>query len=207
MALTTYCGEELGLDIYFDCSTLPIKGFKADAVLINRNDIDFAGITMQSNSGQDPNKSIVLATLPLKTGARGLMVRQAGNTPYSGTQITMEQGTFINTFNKELHLIVFAEKEDSVAFITDALAKGEFVAILRRKTPKGNTEYLIFGLDGGLKATEITQDFYSDDTNGAVAVTLTEEDAPVFERFLRAGTFPGNEEDTEALLEAMVSDS
>lgn len=207
MALTTYCGEGLGLDIYFDCSTLPIKGFKPNGVLINRNDIDFASITMQTSQGQDANKSIVIATLPLKTGARGVIVQQAGNTPYSGTQITMEQGPFINTFNKELHLIVFSSDEKGAAIIANALANGEFVAVLRRKSPKGDTEYLVFGLDSGLKATEITQDFYSDDTNGAVAATLTEEDAPVFERFLRAGTYPGTEEDTEALLEAMVQDS
>lgn len=201
MALTTYCAEGLTLGILFDCTALPVKGFKPDAVIINRNDIDFDSITMQ---GTAPG-SIVLATLPLKTGARAHAIIQASVSPFSGTQITMEQGAFMNTFNKELHLIVFAQMDTGAAYITDVLAQGEFVVVLRRKSPNGNTEYPIFGLDSGLKATEITQDFYSDDTNGAVAVTLTEEDAPLFERFLRAGTSPGTVEDTEALLDAMIA--
>ena len=200
MALTTYCAKDLTIGSMFDCTALPVKGFKPDAVIINRNDIDFDSITMQ---GTVPG-SIVLATLPLKTGARAHAIIQASVSPFSGTQISMEQGTFMNTFNKELHLIVFAQMDTGVAYITDALAQGEFVVVLRRKSPNGNTEYPIFGLDSGLKATEITQDFYSDDTNGAVAVTLTEEDAPLFERFLRAGTSPGTVEDTEALLAAMI---
>lgn len=203
MALTTYCAKDLTIGSMFDCTALPVKGFKPDAVIINRNDVDFDSITMQS--GQGATGSIVLATLPLKTGARAHAIIQASVSPFSGTQITMEQGSFMNTFNKELHLIVFAQMDTGVAYITDALAQGEFVVVLRRKSPNGNTEYPIFGLDSGLKATEITQDFYSDDTNGAVAVTLTEEDAPVFERFLRAGTYPGTVEDTEALLEAMIA--
>lgn len=191
------CLKELSNDIYFDCNYLPIKGFNYDGVLINRADVDFETIAYKSGSYQR-----VLTNLPVKTGKRGYLVQQPKNAPYNGTQITMEEGTFINTFTKELHLIVFAEHEDTVSYLTEQFANGEFVAVLRRREPNGKIAYPVFGLETGLHATEITQDFYSDDTNGNPAVVLTETGANAYEKFLDAGS----EAQTETLLETLIQE-
>lgn len=191
------CLNELSLDLYFDCNYLPIKGFNYDGVLINRADIDFDTITYKANSHNH-----TLTNLPVKSGKRGYLVQQPKNAPYNGTQITMEEGAFMNTFTKELHLIVFGEDEVSVSYISEQFANGEFVAVLRRREPNGKIAYVIYGLENGLRATEITQDFYSDDTMGNPAVVLTETGANAYEKFLDAGS----EAQTETLLETLIQE-
>ena len=196
MALTTYCCHALAEAIGFVCATMSAKGFKVDGVIINRNDVDFASITMHATYNN------VMTNLPLAAGALGYAVSQPSVDPYKGSKVELVQGTYANTFTKTLHLVILmADHADGN--IADKLACGEFVVVLRKKAANGATEYIVYGLDTGLKASEITQDYYSDDTNGGVEVTLVEEGAPVFGRYLDAGS----ESATETLLTAMITPS
>lgn len=194
MAIQTACRKEITHSILFDCDKLPIKGFASDGVIVNRADIDFSAFTTVAPSAH------VVSNFPMLNDKTGYEVQQPINDPYSGTQITMNEGTYYNTFNKELHLLIFGTDDTSRAEIADELANGEFVVILRKKE-QDTTSYVIFGLDCGLKATEITQDFYDDDTKGAIAATLTETDSPVFGHYLYAGSVAA----TEALLTSLVT--
>lgn len=195
MALTTYCSNDLSNGIAYSCQSIPVKGFMPNGVIINRDDIDYSTFTMATG------KQNTVSNFPLKSNKFGYVVQQPDVDPYQGSQVTMEHGTYMNTFTKEVHLLVVAPADIVADVLVDQLARGEFVVILRKKAPLGDIEYIIYGLDGGLKATEITQEYYNDDTKGAVAVTLTEEGAPSFARFLDAGS----DSATETLMATLIT--
>ena len=64
--------------------------------------------------------------------------------------------------------------------IIDQLANGRFVFIFENKYAgtDGKNTFEIYGLEQGLTASEMTNDKYSEDTDGGWAVTLVEENAP-----------------------------
>lgn len=187
---TTTCRSLLNKDILYDCSKLDAKGFAVEGVIVNRADIDYASFTSVSAGSPDVDN------FPLKTGAEGYRIQQPANDPFTGTQVEVNVGTYFSTFNKTVSFIMFTQETDDLT--ADALANGEFVVILRKKKIATNAnpaeyEYPIFGLDCGLKVTEMTKDYYSDDTHGAWLVTMVEEGAPTAERRLFSTT-PGGQE-------------
>ena len=64
--------------------------------------------------------------------------------------------------------------------IIDALANGEFVAALENKykgmgkTNKGDCAFQVYGFYQGLKATEMADGKYSEDTHGGWTITMQE---------------------------------
>ena len=186
----TTCASLLTSDILFDCSKIDPKGFGVEGVIVNRSEIDYDSFTSLSAGSPNPNN------FPLKAGAEGYKVQQPANNPFTGTQIEVNVGTYFNTFNKTVSFIVFAPENNTR--IADTLANGEFVVILRKKKLATNADpneyyYPIYGLDCGLKVTEMTKDYYGDDAPGAWLVTMVEEGAPVGERLLTSST-PGGQE-------------
>lgn len=189
---STTCPSNLSSDILYDCSSLNIKGFGVEGVIVNRNDIDFKSFTSLAEG------SIDVSNFPMKTGTKGYRIQQPANNPFTGTQIELNVGNYFSTFNKTVSFLIFVNENSR---IPDNLANGEFVVILRKKVIPNSSQsstingynYLIFGLDGGLKATEITRDFYDEDNNGAWLVNLVEEGAPTAMRRLISST-PGGEE-------------
>lgn len=195
---STFCRSLLNKDILFDCSKLDAKGFAVEGVIVNRSEIDYDSFTSVSAGSPDVDN------FPMKSGAEGYRIQQPANDPFTGTQIEVNVGTYFNTFNKTISFIMFTQESDDLT--ADALANGEFVVILRKKKIATNAnpaeyDYLIFGLDCGLKVTEMTKDFYSDDTHGAWLVTMVEEGAPTAERRLFSTT-PGGQ---ETILETLVT--
>lgn len=197
---STICPSALNNDILYNCGVLDVKGFGVEGVIVNRKDIDFKSFTSVAEGSQDVNN------FPMKTGTKGYRVQQPANNPFTGTQIEMTAGTYFSTFNKTVSFLVFAEESDR---IPDMLANGEFVVILRKKVIPNNSvlssfsgyNYLIFGLDCGLKVSEMTRDFYDDDNHGAWMVTMVEEGAPTSTRRLISTTPGGEETILESLLE------
>lgn len=189
---STICPSVLSNDILYNCGVLDVKGFGVEGVIVNRNDIDFKSFTSVAEGSTDVNN------FPMKSGTKGYRIQQPANNPFTGTQIELDAGTYFSTFNKTVSFLLFA---DEFSKTPDALANGEFVVILRKKVIANPNQvssisgynYLIFGLDCGLKATEITRDFYDDDNHGAWAVTMVEEGAPSAMRRL-VSTTPGGEE-------------
>ena len=75
---------------------------------------------------------------------------------------------------------MLANEPDVNDKIIDGLANGTFVVILRKisKGATGDGEYQVYGYLQGLKASEITNEKYSEDTDGGWLVNLQESASP-----------------------------
>ncbi len=172
--MANLCDSIIANDINFACDDLVVRGLEPDGLIINRSDIDF-GATVFDNT-----KKNVIKTLVLKTGKKAYDVVQMGSTPFTGTQTTLTVGTYRNTFQNQVVLAVLANTPDVAEKVIDGLANGTFVVILRNvsKGANGDAEYQIYGYAQGLKASEMTNEKYSEDTDGGWLVTLQENSAP-----------------------------
>lgn len=170
--MANLCSSIIAQDINFACDDLVVRGLESDGIIINRDDIDFAATVF---SEQQPN---VIETLVLKTGKKGYQVIQHGGTPFTGTQSALTVGTYRNTWQHTVSLVVLANNPDVNEKIIDGLANGSFVAILRNVSKTSKGEYQVYGYAQGLKASEITEEKYSEDTDGGWLVNLQESSAP-----------------------------
>lgn len=201
-----YCDGIISRDIEIDCDNLLQRGVEEIGVIINRQDIDFDNVEYSAD-----NPSIVTA-LPLKAGKRGYRVVIPGANSFSGTGSTLATGTYRNTFNHTLGMVVLANDPDVTEDIIDGLANGQFVAVIENKnknlnqtvaTKKGFSTFSIVGLQQGLRATTLEEDRYSEETDGGWNVVLTETRAP------KSGLFFFNTsiEATRTAFNALVGES
>lgn len=189
------CESIIAHDIDWPCTDLITKGLKSDGIIINREDVDFANCVMDSSN---PN---IIKTLALKSGVYGYLVNQLGNTPFTGTQSTLEVGTYRNTWTHQIPLVVLNNGPAVAKEIIDGLTNGTFVVILRNKHGEGtNAEFQVYGYTQGLVASEGTNDKYSDDTDGGWIITLQETGARLSAMFL----WDTNASTTEAAYEALL---
>ncbi len=168
------CESLISHDINFDCNDLSVRGLEADGLIINRSDIDFSATVF------DDTLKNVIKTLVLKRGKRAYDIVQMGSTPFTGVQSTLNVGTYRNTWQHQIPLAVLANSPEVSQNIIDGLANGTFVIILRNvsKGTDGKSEYQIYGYAQGLRASEGTNDKYSEDTDGGWLITLQESSAP-----------------------------
>lgn len=168
------CDSLINKGIQMDCENPIIKGLEADAIIMNRADIDFA------QSVFDTDNKNILKTLVLKSGKKGYPVIQMGSTPFSGVKTSLSIGKFRNSFDNEVPIAVLDNGPDVSRDIIDALANGSFVLILRNlhKGVSGKGEYQVYGYFQGLRASAIDNEKYSEDTDGGWLVTLKETSVP-----------------------------
>lgn len=191
------CDTLIKTDIASYCGGIT-KGADSEGVMLNRSEIDFDASELNDDGSI---KSIVL-----KSGAKGNKVMQPGNQPWNGTQTSMNDGTYLNTFVHDVSLVVLANDATVSNDIIDKIANGEFVVVLKKKNEgtdkdKANGRYQVYGWDSGLRASAATSELYSDDTNGGWAVTLHEEGALKSARFLVGDT----KQATTAAYEALTA--
>ena len=172
--MTTSCDSIIAKAIQANCDNPLVRGMEPDGVIINRGDIDFAKCVLSND-----NKNII-TTLLLKAKKQGYPVVQAGQTPFTGTQTTLTTGTYHNTFQNQVQIVVLDNGPEVAQDIIDGLANGSFVMILRNLTKgaNGEAEYQVYGYYQGLHATEINNEKYSEDTDGGWLVTMQESAAP-----------------------------
>lgn len=172
--MTTSCDSIIAKAIQANCDNPLVRGMEPDGVIINRGDIDFAKCVFSSD-----NKNTI-TTLLLKAKKQGYPVVQLGQTPFTGTQTTLTTGTYHNTFQNQIQIVVLDNGPEVAQDIIDGLANGSFVMILRNLTKgaKGEAEYQVYGYYQGLHATEINNEKYSEDTDGGWLVTMQESAAP-----------------------------
>lgn len=195
--MANLCSSLISKDINFACEDLIVRGLEADGIIINRDDIDFASTTF------DTNKPNVIKSLILKASKKGYQVIQNGQTPFTGTQSALTVGTYRNTWQHTVSLVVLANNPEVNEKIIDGLANGTFVVILRNvsKGSTGDGEYQVYGYAQGLKASEITEEKYSEDTDGGWLVNLQETAAPRSAMFF----FDTDSATTAAAYEALLS--
>lgn len=197
------CKYLISQDIAYDCKDPVSTGVEPNGIIINREDIDFG--STQFADGQ-PN---CISQLKLKSGKHGYSILQGGKTPFTGTNTAFAEGTYVNTFTHLVSMVILDNGADVCENIIDGLANGEFVVILENKykglnkdTHQGSAAFQIYGWYNGLKASEITNDKYSEDTNGGWLVNLQEEKSPKSGVFLYNTDYEGSKSAFDALLTA-----
>ena len=168
------CDFKLAKDIAGSCESPQVAGLKNPGQLINFDDIDWDALT------KDQTNAKIVASLTLQSGKRAYKVIVPGNTPFTGTNAALAAGTYRNKFTKTANIVVLDSGPDVSKNVIDQLANGRFVFIFENKyagADKKNT-FEIYGLETGLVATEMTNEKYSEETDGGWAVTLVETGAP-----------------------------
>ena len=168
------CDFKLAKDIAGSCESPQVAGLKNTGYLINYDDIDWDART------KDQTNAKIVASLNLLSGKRAYKVIVPGNTPFTGTNAALAAGTYRNKFTKTANIVVLDSGPDVSKNVIDQLANGRFVFIFENKyagADKKNT-FEIYGLETGLVATEMTNEKYSEETDGGWAVTLVETGAP-----------------------------
>ena len=164
-----------------DCSSVPAKGFEREALLINRSDIDWSGVTF------DDSKKNVLSALPLLKGKKAYLIAQQGAQPFAGSTSSGVVGTYGNSVTKNFVFAYLKQDQDLSENLADPILNGEFVAVLRPKD-KGednNSAFVVLGLHNGLQMSALERDPYGDTFNGGL-FTLTETEAPMLDVYLGA---------------------
>ena len=150
----------------YDCENPMVKGAKADGLIINRKDINMAGVTYDSSN---PFK---VTALPLASGKTAYDIVQGGKTPFTGSQQEMAEGTYQNTFTNTVQFVIL-NQGTTTADQVFALMNGEFVVVLQNN----NNTYQVYGLEAGLRASAMVRELYNDDTLSGWLITMTEENA------------------------------
>lgn len=183
--MASICDSLLAADIQPACENPLVRGFEVDGVIIPRADIDFTASTINSSN---PN---IISSLVIKSGKRGFHCEQMGATPFSGSTQSLSVGTYQNTWDSSVQLLVPTYGPVTARDIVDALTNGDNVVILRNKvksdgldTADRSAEYQVFGWWQGMRASAGERDPYSDDTLGGVLMTLTETGSPKSAMFL-----------------------
>ena len=188
---------KLSQNIGASCDNPQRQGLRNKAYLMNFDDIDFDSIKYNTDN------SLIVESLTLLTGKKAYSAYVPGKTPYTGTKAEMTTGTYSNKFNKTASIVILDSGPDVAKNIINNLANGRFVFVMEniyQGDDKKNT-FEIYGLEQGLTASEITNEKYSEDTDGGWAVTLVEENAPSSGMFL----FKDSIKATRALLDSLLT--
>lgn len=193
------CDFRLAADIMADCRNMSVKGLGNSAWIMNFDDID-----REASAYSEANIN-TLTALVLKSGAKAYNAYVPGKTPFTGTNKALAVGTYVNTWTKQVNLVVLNEGPDVALNIIDKLSNGRFVVIMENKTPGdgGKATYEVYGFEAGLAASAITNDKYSEETNGGYAVTLEETGANKSGVFLYSESLAA----TKAVLDSLVAGS
>lgn len=202
-----YCRELLAMGLEPDCLANP-KGYLAEGIIINWDDVEWP-----LNSSNFGNGAI--ASLPLKSGKKGYLLKQLGIQPFNGTTVTLNAPTN-NMPGTATSAVSFRVPQNSPAITSgfiDKMMNGRFIVILRQpivseRYINGNVPdasesgFPIFGLFQGLRLSEGSLDRYSDDTGGGWTLTLTESESPM------SGVFLGPDYDTgQAVWDSLLTEA
>lgn len=196
------CDNFIKQGISPSCDDPLVQGVEQRGVIINRDDIDFSAAVFNAT------RKNVIETIALKSGKKAYEVVVMGSTPFTGTNTALATGTYRNTFTNTVSIVILDNGPDVCENVIDGLANGEFVVILENKFKglqkeenPGDPAFQVYGWYQGLRSSEMTNDKYSEDTDGGWAVSLQETRAPKSGVFL----FKTDYETTAAAVESLVS--
>lgn len=174
MAQLDLCGASISGNVTIDCDNIITPGLEQVGVIFNRNDIE--------GWSEDSTNNSIIDGITLKTGVKGHVIYQMGSQPFNGTSVAFAEGSIVNTFTNTCSFVILNNGPQVCKDIIDNLANGSFVVLFKNKFSEkdGNNHpglWQIMGKESGLKASDISCDKYSDDTNSGWQITLTEEKA------------------------------
>lgn len=162
-----------------DCASVPAKGFEREALIINRADVDWAGVTF------DPTKKNALTAFPLLKGKQAYPIAQQGAQPFAGSTASGVVGTYGNSVTKNFVFAYLRQDQEQSEQFVDPILNGEFIVVLRPKD-KGvdnASAFVVLGFHNGLQMSAFERDPYGDTFNGGL-FTLTETEAPMVDVYL-----------------------
>jgi hypothetical protein len=141
----------------------------------------------------------------LQSGKKAHRVYVPGKTPFTGTSKALADGTYRKKFTKTVNLVILDNGPDVVNDIINPLANGTFVVILENKYggTDGKNTFEVYGFEQGLSATALSDDKYSEETDGGWSATLEESSAPSAGIYLYSTSLSA----TRAALASLVSGS
>lgn len=171
------CNNLIAQDIAQNCTNPLFAGIEGIAYIFNKSDI--ASFTRSNN---------VISALSLTSPAKAYKIQVSAKQPFNGTKVEMVEGAISNKWNKTFSMGIAADSAADREAIDDILANGSFCVVFEHSytpttTSGGSTadaagKFEIFGFDRGLKASSISRDFYSEDTDGGAQVELVESSVP-----------------------------
>lgn len=146
------CTGSLAASITFNCANQRVAGYEDTALIMNRNDIDWAAVTYDAD-----NKRIV-KTLAMKTGAKPFYIYNPRVNPvsFNGTNATFEKDS--NRYTKQVQFYFEGIGGSAAADVVEPLKSGQFVVLLQRKDHRGDGSFQLVGFEGGLTANAEVQD-------------------------------------------------
>lgn len=195
--MASKCDFKISASVGYNCDNPVVMGCKGTGWIMNYEDVDFDDVTHKEDNYN------VVTNLVLKKNAKAYKVFIPGNTPFTGTTTEFSSGTYRNGFNKTVSLVILDNGAEVADKIIDQLANGQFVVVLENKYQGGDktNTFEIYGLEQGLTATALTNEKYSEETQGGWAVTLQETNAPSSAMYF----FKEDVKTTRMSLESLVS--
>lgn len=197
------CDMIIKKDIVPSCDDPIVPGLEANGIIINRSEVDFGAVTFNTT------RKNVVENFPLKSTKKGYKIQVLGATPFNGTNVTMVAGTYRNTFTNTVNIVILDNGPDVCSEIIDGLANGEFVIILENKYKglvksdnPGDSAFQIFGYYQGLRAVEMANDKYAEETDGGWSVSLQETKVPKSALFLYKTSYAATKQLFDTLLNA-----
>lgn len=190
LAAFTPCLGVIASNIDEDCDNPRVIGYEDTAIIVNRSDIDWTGVTYAVG-----NKRIV-ENFALLTGKTPFVIYnpRLADPSFNGTQTALNADT--RYYTKTLQFYYKGIGGDAALKVVEPLAKGEYVVILQRKDHSGHGAFQIFGLQNGIYATAQVQD----ETTGYWLMTMA-----IDEPFAETEWFKSDYATTKAAFDALVA--
>lgn len=191
----TPCTAELMDNVAIPCNPARVKGYEEIGVIINRNHIDYANVTIS------PDNPRIIQDLQITNGATPFVIYQpekAGRNPFQATQT--EQDSASGQYKKTVQFYFEGIGGKSAKDVVEPLKNGKYVVVLERMDKRGDGSFQVFGYQTGLKA--ITQ--VENEETGFWLITM-ECYEPYAEMSLYAGSYAASETAFKALVDAAPS--
>lgn len=159
------CEYKLSADIENSCNI--VGGLKEVGYIANKSSI--TGYTETGNT---------ISALSFSEGELMYRIYTPVKNPFTGSNVALAESDVVNRFTNTVSFVIL-ENNDTTAGIVDKLANGKFVVIMENEYQgtNGASAYSVYGIERGLRATELSRDPYDEASSGGWAVTMVEEGA------------------------------
>lgn len=197
------CEKLISSCVGADCNNPIFSGIEGKAWIFNKSQVE--GFTYDQTN---PNLITAITMATYEDGGQdvsyvGYTIDQLGRTPFTGTTTSMTEGNIANKFT-ETFVFVVPDNSPTAAMLLDNVANGKFVVVVENEYngTDGKGKFQVYGGKKGLVCTAMERDAYSEENDGAWAVTLTAEGAPNSALFIEHKT--GTDVDTKSYLDSLV---
>lgn len=154
LATFTPCLGSLADNITEDCDNPRVSGYETKALIINRDDIDWSSITVDSTNPR------IIKTLALNSGAgiKPYVIYNPRVNPASFNGTQTEYSSDNDRYIKTLQFYFEGIGGGASMNVVEPLKSGSYLVILQRKDHSGDGSFQIIGYQSGLVASSQVQD-------------------------------------------------